>query len=136
MDRLTAEHRSWLMSRVKSRDTKPELLVRKLVFAMGYRYRLHVRDLPGKPDLVFSRKRKVIFVHGCFWHGHERCRYGRLPKTRQEFWSNKIEQNRARDVRTVSELKNGGWRVLEVWQCQLKDFDGLAKQLNEFLEEC
>ncbi|WP_075643312.1 very short patch repair endonuclease [Caballeronia sordidicola] len=133
MDRLSKEHRSWLMSRVKSKDTTPELVVRSLLFAMGFRYRLHDPRLPGRPDIVFGRKRKVIFVHGCFWHGHRGCRYGRLPKTRVDFWGGKIERNRERDLVNLQKLDEASWQALTVWQCELKDLDGLADRLYEFL---
>lgn len=134
MDRLTPEHRSWLMSRVGSKDTKPELVVRRLVFAMGYRYRLHSKHLPGSPDLVFPGRKKVIFVNGCFWHGHPGCRYGRLPKSRVEFWQAKIDRNRERDRENIASLEADGWRVLTVWQCELKDIETLANRLNEFIQ--
>lgn len=122
------------MSRVKSKDTLPELAVRRLVFGMGYRYRLHDARLPGKPDLVFSRRRKVVFVNGCFWHGHKGCKYARLPKTRTEFWEEKVRKNKARDRANIELLQRSGWKVLTVWQCELKTIDLLAKKLYEFLE--
>lgn len=134
MDRIAPERRSWLMSRVKSKDTTPEWAVRRLVFGMGYRYRLHDPKLPGKPDLVLAGRRKVIFVHGCFWHGHAGCRYARLPKTRVEFWADKVTRNRARDRRNRRELRAAGWDVLTVWQCELKQMDKLARRLHDFLE--
>ncbi len=134
MDRLTVERRSWLMSRVKSKNTKPELVVRRLVFGMGYRYRLHSKNLPGHPDLVFPGRQKAIFVNGCFWHGHPGCRYGRLPKSRVEYWQAKIEQNQIRDRRNTALLEANGWRVLIVWQCELKNIETLANRLNEFIE--
>lgn len=134
MDRLTAERRSWLMSRVKGKNTKPELVVRRLVFGMGYRYRLHAQNLPGHPDLVFSGRKKAIFVNGCFWHGHADCRYGRLPKSRVEYWQAKIEQTQARDLKNTALLEAGGWQVLTVWQCELKNIETLANRLNEFIE--
>ena len=135
MDRLSPERRSWLMSRVRSKDTLPELAVRRLVFGMGYRYRLHVPRLPGKPDLVFSARRKIIFVHGCFWHGHKGCRYARLPKSRVEYWQDKRRRNRLHDRRTVAALEREGWHVLVVWQCELKDVNKLTAKLHEFLEK-
>ncbi len=122
------------MSRVKSKDTSPEWAVRRLVFGMGYRYRLHDPRLPGKPDLVFAGRRKVIFVHGCFWHGHAGCRYARLPKTRVDFWADKVARNRARDGRNRRALRAAGWDVLTVWQCELKQTDKLARKLHDFLE--
>ncbi|MDH4164361.1 MAG: very short patch repair endonuclease [Nitrospirota bacterium] len=120
-DVLTPEQRRKCMSRIKSKDTKPEMVVRKMVRALGYRYRLHRKNLPGKPDLVFSQFRKVIFVHGCFWHRH-RCRYGRvIPQTNAAFWEQKRESNRARDLRNRRDLKKLGWNALVVWECWIKD---------------
>ena len=135
MDRLTPERRSWLMSRVKGQDTDAELTVRRVVFALGYRYRLHGAKLPGKPDLVFARLRKAIFVHGCFWHGHGRCRYGRLPKSRVGFWRTKIATNRTRDRRVLRQLRTNGWKSLVVWRCELKRPEQLVKKLHDFLKE-
>ncbi|PTD98317.1 very short patch repair endonuclease [Pandoraea apista] len=135
MDRLSTEHRSWLMSRVGAKNTAPELAVRKLLFSMGYRYRLHGKALPGRPDIVFPGRRKVIFVNGCFWHGHESCRYGRLPRSRIDFWADKIARNRERDSRNVEQLRQQGWRTLTVWQCELKNFEELAQKLYDFLED-
>jgi len=134
MDRLSPERRSWLMSRVKSRDTRPEMAVRRMVFAMGYRYRLHGRHLPGKPDLVFSSRRKVLFVHGCFWHGHEGCRLSGIPKTNIGFWQSKIVSNRERDTRNLQELSTLGWSALAVWQCELKNEEEIAQKIHDFLE--
>jgi DNA mismatch endonuclease (patch repair protein) len=123
------------MAAVHSKNTKPELVVRKLVFGMGYRYRLHSAKLPGKPDLVFPGRHKVIFVHGCFWHRHKGCRYATSPKTRVDFWEAKFDANVARDQRTNRELKELGWSVLTVWQCQLKEPEKLARKLDDFLSE-
>lgn len=135
MDRLSPERRSWLMSRVRSKDTTPEMTVRRMVFAMGYRYRLHGPKLPGKPDLVFPRRRKVLFVHGCFWHGHEGCRLSRTPKTNSDFWQAKVVSNRARDLRNMNALEAEGWTALTVWQCELKDPETIATRIHEFLED-
>jgi len=134
MDKLSPERRGWLMSRVRSKDTTPELAVRRLVFGMGYRYRLYDNRLPGRPDLVFAGRRKVVFVNGCFWHGHRGCRYARLPRTNTDFWREKIRKNRARDRRNAALLEASGWKVLTVWQCELKDIETLADSLHEFLE--
>lgn len=136
MDTLTREQRSERMSRIKGRNTSPEAAVRRLLTSLGYRYRLHVRVLPGHPDLVFSRRRKVIFVHGCFWHrhGHPRCRLARLPKSRLEFWLPKLESNRHRDKRNLARLRNEGWRTLVVWECQLRNMDSVTRRLRRFLE--
>ncbi len=132
MDRLSPEKRSWLMSRVRGVNTKPEKVVRSLVHRLGFRYRIHVRDLPGKPDLAFRSKRKAIFVHGCFWHGH-RCTKGRLPKSRLDYWEPKIEENRRRDRRKVSALKDMEWDILELWECQLKNPDKIKSRIRRFL---
>lgn len=120
------------MSRIRSKDTKPELTVRRLVHSLGYRYRLHVADLPGKPDLVFPSRRCVIFVHGCFWHRHKGCQRCRLPKSRLDFWKPKLEANKRRDVTNKRGLTQLGWRYLVVWECQVKD-DNLTNKIVEFL---
>ena len=132
VDNRTPESRSWLMSRIGSKHTKPELIVRKLLHGLGYRYRLHRKDLPGRPDLVFAARRKVLFVHGCFWHGHH-CRLARVPKSNVGFWRDKFTRNRERDSRKRSELEAIGWRVAVVWQCELKDLQLLERNLVEFL---
>ncbi len=108
-----------MMSGIKSRNTKPERVIRKLLFARGFRYRLHVKNLPGKPDLVFPRHRAVIFVHGCFWHGHH-CHLFKLPNTRTDFWSTKINSNVIRDRRHIESLLSSGWRIAVVWECSLR----------------
>ncbi len=119
MDTISKEQRSAQMSLVKSKNTKPELLVRSLAFEMGYRYRLHKKETPWKPDLVFPKYRKVIFVNGCFWHGHK-CSLGRIPKSRVEFRTEKIDKNRARDKREIKALRSEGWGVLSLWECDAK----------------
>lgn len=137
MDTLTREARSRHMARISGRDTKPELAVRRLVHSMGYRYRLHRRDLPGTPDLVFPSRSKVILVHGCYWHRHE-CRQGRsVPSTRTKFWVDKFAANLSRDRRVQRELHQAGWRVLVVWECQTRtpDLPVLAALISEFLED-
>lgn len=118
-DRLSPEDRSRVMSRVRGHDTKPELILRRALHARGFRYRLHVRDLPGRPDLVFPRYSAVVFVHGCFWHGHD-CHLFRMPSTRADFWKDKIERNRERDRKNRAELFDRGWRVLELWECAMR----------------
>ncbi|MCD1624663.1 very short patch repair endonuclease [Seohaeicola saemankumensis] len=135
MDTLTPEERSRRMSLVRGRDSKPEMLVRRLTHALGYRYRLHRRDLPGRPDLVFGPRRKVIFIHGCFWHRHPdpACKLARLPKSRQDFWRPKLEGNRARDERINEALTTMGWNVLEIWECETADAESLAKKIKGFL---
>ncbi|ABM61203.1 very short patch repair endonuclease [Halorhodospira halophila] len=130
-DRLSPEHRSRVMSRVRGHDTKPELVLRRALHARGFRYRLHVRDLPGCPDLVFPRYSAVVFVHGCFWHGHD-CHLFRMPSTREEFWEKKIGRNRERDRKNRAELLDRGWRVLEVWECAMRGKDRLPS--GEMLE--
>ena len=127
--------RSRIMRAVRSRDTAPEMTVRRLVHSMGYRYRLHRKDLPGKPDLVFQSRRKVIFVHGCFWHGHECKRGARVPKTNREYWETKIARNRERDKQHNAELRCKGWRILVVWECQIQEQTALIERVRHFLEE-
>ncbi|MBC7628100.1 very short patch repair endonuclease [Ferruginibacter sp.] len=112
--------RSYNMSRIKGKNTKPEMLVRKFLFANGFRYRLHSKNLPGKPDIVLPKYKTVIFVHGCFWHGHDECKYFVVPKTRTDWWLNKINGNKANDAKKVQALEQAGWKVLVVWECQLK----------------
>lgn len=130
---LTPEQRSRNMRAIKGRDTTPELTVRRLLHAMGYRFRLQRRDLPGRPDIVLPRHRVAVFVHGCFWHRH-RCRYGCVePATRPEFWRAKFAANVARDRRAVRALRRAGWRVLVVWECQTRDMERLRKRLAAFL---
>jgi DNA mismatch endonuclease (patch repair protein) len=132
MDRVTKATRSKIMAAVHTRDTGAEKAVRSIVHRLGYRYSLARTDLPGKPDLAFVSRRKVIFVHGCFWHGHA-CRYGRLPKSRRGYWAPKIEANKARDRRQANALRKAGWSVMIVWQCQLKKADGLEGRIVGFL---
>ena len=124
------------MARVRGRDTKPEMVVRRLLHSMGYRYRLHAKELPGSPDIVFWRRRLVIFVHGCFWHRHPdpQCPLARLPKSRLDFWLPKLECNRARDVANIEQLHAMGWKVLLVWECRLKDREQLKNELRRFVE--
>ena len=125
--------RSRIMRAVKSKNTKPELLVRRLVHSLGYRYRLHRIGLPGKPDLVFPVRRKLIFVHGCFWHAHSCKRGARLPKTNRDYWKAKIRRNMTRDAEHLRGLKAGRWRVLTVWECETKDKRRLAVRIKRFL---
>lgn len=137
MDTLTASERSARMAKVRHRDSKPEMLVRRLVHSVGFRYRLHDRRLPGSPDLVFRRLRKVIFVHGCFWHRHPdpTCKLARMPKSRLDFWRPKLQGNRQRDVRHQAELQALGWRFLVVWECEMRDKEQLQNMLHAFLAE-
>ena len=120
MDVHSKETRSYNMSRIRSKDTKPEMLVRKFLHKSGFRYRLHVKDLPGKPDIVLPKYKTVIFVHGCFWHGHEGCKYYVVPKTKTEWWVDKINRNKTIDAQSISSLQSTGWKVLEIWECELK----------------
>ena len=133
VDRVTPETRSKIMAAVKSKNTGPEMAIRRALHRRGFRYALHAADLPGKPDLVFRSRRKIVFVHGCFWHGHS-CSKGRPPKTRIGFWSAKINANRARDRKTARLLRQDSWSVMTVWQCQTKDLDKLADRIAGFLE--
>ena len=134
MDTLTPTERSVRMALVRSRDTQPELKVRKLLHAMGYRYRTHDGRLPGNPDIVFPRRRKIIFVHGCFWHRHKNCPLARMPKSRVAFWREKLEGNRRRDGRVAAVLRRAGWSVATVWECQLANMERLARRLRRFME--
>lgn len=131
-DVFSEEKRRWIMSRVSQKDTKPEMTVRRAIHRMGFRYRLHVRKLPGTPDIVLPRHRKVVLVHGCFWHGHPGCKRASLPTTNPEFWRSKIERNMARDEAAVAELESQGWRVLVVWQCETRG-ESLETVLVNFL---
>jgi len=133
-DVLTKEQRKYCMSRIRGKDTKPEIVVRRLVHSLGYRYRLHVRKLPGCPDIVLARHRKVIFVHGCFWHMH-RCKYGRvIPKTNKKFWENKRNGNVQRSHKNNRALRRLGWKVLVVWECWTRDIKKLESRVRNFLE--
>ena len=134
VDVLTPEQRHKCMSNIKSQDTEPELIVRRIVHGMGYRFRLHRKDLPGKPDIVLPRYRKAIFVHGCFWHMHK-CKYGKVkPKTNSSFWADKRNSNVARDQKNRARLKKDGWDVLIIWECWTKDIKKLERKLTEFLK--
>jgi|ERR1700683_657407 DNA mismatch endonuclease (patch repair protein) len=133
MDTLTKAERSERMAKIKSKDTKPELRVRRIVRRLGYRYRLHRKDLPGRPDLIFPSRRKVIFVHGCFWHSHQGCKVANKPKSRKGFWSAKFERNRSRDARNQEALTGDGWRVFTVWECETKNTIVLESRLSRFL---
>lgn len=135
-DRITPEQRSRTMSRIRAKGTKPEMAVRKMVHAMGYRYRLHRRDLPGTPDLVFAGRRKVVFVHGCFWHQHDdpECRNATLPSSRTEFWHPKLRRNVERDRDNQARLKEMGWSFLIIWECELGRGTHVAERITDFLE--
>jgi len=134
-DVLTPEQRRRCMAAIRGKDTKPEMIVRSLVHRMGYRFRLHRRDLPGNPDLVFPGRGKVIFVHGCFWHQHPGCRYAARPATRPEFWAAKLDGNRERDERLRRELEERSWDVMVVWECQTRDIERLEQRIRSYLED-
>lgn len=131
-DRWTEDIRSQMMSRVKNRDTKPEVKVRRMLHGMGFRFRLHRRDLPGVPDVVLPRHQKAVFVHGCFWHSHN-CPRGKRPSTRTEFWNTKLDTNMKRDRVNHDALEEQGWEVLTIWECELKDLDALYEKLWHFM---
>lgn len=135
-DTISKERRSELMSRIRSKNSKVELAVRSLVHRMGYRFRLHRKNLPGKPDLVFPGRKKAIFVHGCFWHWHPDpdCKRARMPKSRPEFWKPKLEGNRRRDRENKEKLTDLGWEVLEIWECEVGDLEKIAERIKEFLD--
>lgn len=128
-DTLSKEERSRVMAKIKSRDTKPEKKVRSLLFSLGFRFRLCQKNLPGKPDIVLKKYRTVIFVHGCFWHGHENCKNARIPKSNVEFWKNKIERNKQRFAEVSRQLQEQGWKVVVIWECETKDIEALRIRL-------
>lgn len=132
MDSLTVEKRSWNMSRIRSRDTKPERLVRSLLHSIGYRFRLHVKKLPGCPDIVLAKHKTIIFIHGCFWHRHAGCKYAYIPKSKKAFWGKKFQQNLSRDEMVMKELMNLGWNVHIIWECEIKDIDHLKRKIENF----
>ena len=123
------------MSKITGKNTQPEIIVRKLAFSLGYRYTLHQKDLPGKPDIVFPKYHKVIFVNGCFWHGHSKCSRSKLPTTNKKFWKEKIEGNKRKDKSVHIKLKKGGWDYLVIWQCEIKksNYEKLQNKISRFL---
>ena len=135
-DTLTPSQRSQRMRLIRSKNTTPELQVRRMIHALGFRYSLHRKDLPGKPDIVCSRLNCVIFVHGCFWHRHaaSRCRLARLPKSRLDFWLPKLESNRLRDQKNLRGVRSRGWKILVVWECELRDKERIENKIRRFLE--
>lgn len=133
-DPLSPAQRSERMSRVRSKNTKPELQIRRLVWSLGYRYRLHSKKLPGRPDIVFPGRKKVIFIHGCYWHQHDNCRQYRMPRSKLDFWLPKLEGNKKRDVFNQQMLREMGWDYLVIWECQLKDKEKVASRIVDFLE--
>lgn len=135
MDTVPRLRRSEIMSRIKSSDTRPEMRVRCLLHGLGYRYTLHRRELPGVPDLVFPSRRKIVFVHGCFWHQHKGCVDGRIPKTRVAYWKPKLLRNIERNRANISRLRRTGWKVMQVWECDTEDLAQLRPRLRKFLGE-
>jgi DNA mismatch endonuclease (patch repair protein) len=136
VDVMSADKRSALMSRIRGKDTAPELHVRKSLWRAGLRYRLHTKDLPGKPDLVLPKWKAVVFVHGCFWHRHVDCSYFRLPKTRSEFWDEKLRRNQERDETAISTLAKAGWRIAIVWECAVRnDPDAVGRKLATWVKQ-
>jgi DNA mismatch endonuclease, patch repair protein len=133
MDTLSRRQRSERMALIRGTDTKPELRVRSIVHRLGYRYRLHVPKMPGKPDLVFPKLHRVLFVHGCFWHRHLGCSLARLPKSRLNFWVPKLTENRQRDLKNAARLRRAGWKVRVIWECELSNADKLEKKITRFL---
>lgn len=133
-DRISEERRSWNMSRIRGKDTAPELIVRSLLHRMGFRFRLHRKDLPGRPDITLPKYRTVVFVHGCYWHRHAGCRLAYTPKSNTEFWKKKFAQNVSRDRRNAAALKKLGWNVITVWQCETEDLEALGQRLKKLLE--
>lgn len=134
MDTLDALRRSENMRRIRSKNTGPEIRVRKLIHKMGYRYRVHVKHLPGRPDIVFASRKKIIFVHGCFWHQHN-CREGRIPGTAIAYWKPKLQRTRERDRKHVRWLNKTGWKVLILWECEIEKETALAERIQKFLEQ-
>ena len=134
MDLISKEHRSWNMSRIKSANTKPEMAVRSILHKLGYRFRLHRKNLPGSPDIVLPKYNSVIFVHGCFWHRHKDCKKAYTPKTKRSFWEEKFKTNIERDIKVKKELKSDGWRVFVVWECELSYIESVSKELEKFLK--
>ncbi len=128
-----SEQRSRNMSAIKSKNTKPEIAVRKLLHSMGYRFRLHRKDLPGSPDIVLPKYKTIIFVHGCFWHRHENCKYASTPKTRKEFWENKFNANKIRDQKILKEIKNLGWKFIIIWECEARNIRSIEEKIKRFL---
>lgn len=135
MDVFDERKRSWIMGNVKGKNTKPELLVRSMLHKMGCRFRLYRRDLPGNPDITLPKFKKVIFVHGCFWHGHKNCIRSKRPTTNREFWNEKLNKNIRRDKKNIEELNNRGWESLILWTCEIKDIKRLKQKLADFLVE-
>jgi DNA mismatch endonuclease, patch repair protein len=135
VDIYTKQKRSQIMSHISGKNTKPEIIIRKIAHSLGYRFRLHKKDLPGKPDIVFPKYKKVIFVNGCFWHGHKNCKRSKLPTTNKNFWKDKIEGNKKKDKGNLIRLKKLGWNYLVIWQCEIKvaNHEKMKNKINKFL---
>jgi DNA mismatch endonuclease (patch repair protein) len=133
VDTVSKDRRSEIMRSVRRENTAPELSVRAVAHSLGYRYRLHLNTLQGRPDIVFQKRRKVIFVHGCFWHGHANCRLARIPKSNSAYWNEKVARNRERDLKVIAALAAQDWESMVIWECETKDKNLLAKRLGEFL---
>lgn len=132
MDKINPEKRSWVMAQVRGFNTKPEKIIRSLLHRLGYRFRIHRKDLPGKPDIVLPKFRTVIFVHGCFWHSHPGCKRARIPENNEDYWLQKLNKNKIRDVQNKILLENNGWHVLIIWECELKNMELMQKRLINF----
>jgi len=137
MDIFTCQERSLIMSKIRSKNTKPELVIRKLIWHLGYRYRIYYKNLPGKPDLVFVRKKKIIYIHGCFWHRHDGCSNANFPKSNTEYWIDKFRRNQERDMIICQKLNELGWKYLIIWECEVKNknIDHLKSKIVGFLED-
>jgi DNA mismatch endonuclease, patch repair protein len=133
MDTVPADKRSEIMRRITSKDTKPEIIVRRIVHSLGFRYRLHKKELPGKPDLVFSKRRKLMFVHGCFWHQHDGCKSSHIPKTRRSYWKPKLNRTVFRDRENQAKLRELDWDILVIWECEVREVQQIAKKIIAFL---
>lgn len=133
MDKFSPDKRSEIMRHIHGKDTGPEKKIRSTIHRMGFRYRMYVPNLPGKPDLVFPGKKRVIFVHGCFWHHHKNCKRGNFPKSRKDYWIPKLLRNQARDVKNAAKLRRLGWKVMVIWQCEISDMGKLSRRIARFL---
>ena len=133
MDTLTREKRSWNMARIKGKNTKPEIMIRSMLHRQGYRFRIHVKKLPGCPDIVMAKYKTVIFVHGCFWHRHPGCKYAYTPKTRQTFWNDKFRKTVENDKKVIEKLKKSGWQILIIWECELSDMASIESKIADSL---
>lgn len=134
MDVFSVEKRSRIMSSISGKNTEPEIAVRSLLHSLGYRFRIHRKDLPGNPDIVLPKYKKIIFIHGCFWHGHRDCKRSKLPNSNREFWEQKIRSNVQRDNKIISSLTENGWDVMILWTCQIRNSENVAHKLIEFIE--